>query len=277
VVLGPQATKARLQEAHGPRFLHIGTHGYFESLACTTKPEHTSFDNPLLKSGIALAGANACSSGNSSGLLTALEASSLDLYGTKLVVLSACQTGMGDVKAGDGVYGLRRALLLAGAETQVMSLWPVDETATTELMKAYYDALSRGGGRSEALRQVQLAMLHDPRWEHPYYWAGFIVSGADGALDDTAVVPDLQVHGLRGCACDLASSPGEDRWLAGLVSALGALLLAARRRSTANNIYLPAMATFSGNGLSQAVERGAGSLNSPPRAPSSRRRPVCAS
>jgi hypothetical protein len=200
-------------------------------MACTPKPEKASFENPLLKSGIALAGANACSSGDSHGLLTALEASSLDLYGTKLVVLSACQTGMGDVKAGDGVYGLRRALLLAGAETQVMSLWPVDESATTELMKAYYDALSKGGGRSEALRQVQLAMLHDPRWEHPYYWAGFIVSGADGALDGTAVMPDLHVHGLRGCACDLASSPGEDRWPAGLVSALGALLLAARRRS----------------------------------------------
>lgn len=165
-----------------------------------------------------------------SGQIRTVVVSGNGLIRTKLVVLSACQTGMGDVKAGDGVYGLRRALVLAGAETQVMSLWPVDESATTELMKSYYNSLSKGGGRSEALRQVQLAMLHDARWEHPYYWAGFLVSGADGALDDTAVAPDLRVHGLRGCACDLTSSPGEDRSPAGLVIALGALLLAARRR-----------------------------------------------
>src|SRR5206468_6839087 len=109
--------------------------------------------NPLLRSGLALAGANnGIPSG--SGVLTALEAAGLDLWGTKLVVLSACDTGVGEVKAGDGVYGLRRALVLAGAESQVMSLWAVSDRSTRDLVVGYYQALLRGAGRGEALRQV---------------------------------------------------------------------------------------------------------------------------
>src|SRR5206468_2188882 len=91
--------------------------------------------------------------------LTALEASGLDLWGTRLVVLSACETGLGDVQAGEGVYGLRRALVLAGSESQVMSLWQVSDAATRDLMVAYYKRLQAGEGRTEALRQVQLEML----------------------------------------------------------------------------------------------------------------------
>jgi CHAT domain-containing protein len=148
------------------------------------RPDDTAYElppvageNPLLRSGLALAGANL--TGNSSkvaGILTALEATGLDLWGTQLVVLSACETGVGDVHNGDGVYGLRRALVLAGSRTQVMSMWKVSDSATRDLMTGYYQRLLKGEGRSEAMRQEQLAMLKSTR-NHPFYWAAFIISG----------------------------------------------------------------------------------------------------
>src|SRR5262249_14716530 len=122
-------------------------------------------------------------SGDDDGVLTALEAAGLDLYGTKLVVLSACDTGVGEVKNGDGVYGLRRAFVLAGAETQVMSLWPVSDVGTRELMIDYYKRLLKGEGRGEALRLVRLKMLASHNRKHPYYWASFIQSGEWANLD----------------------------------------------------------------------------------------------
>jgi CHAT domain-containing protein len=110
-------------------------------------------------------------------VLTALEATALDLWGTKLVVLSACDTGVGEVKNGDGVYGLRRALFLAGTESQLMSLWPVSDHSTRELMAEYYKGLVQNAGRGEALRRVQLKMLRNKSRNHPYYWASFILAG----------------------------------------------------------------------------------------------------
>ena len=92
-------------------------------------------------------------------------------------MLSACETGVGKVTEGDGVHGLRRALVIAGAETLVMSLWQVDDKATRELMTGYYERLKAGEGRSEALRQVQLKMLRSERRSHPYYWASFVPTG----------------------------------------------------------------------------------------------------
>jgi CHAT domain-containing protein/tetratricopeptide (TPR) repeat protein len=225
-----QATKATLLKAHGPRLLHIGTHGFFEPITCSPTPDTTALTNPLLQSGIALAGANACASDHDDkGILTAFEAAGLDLYGTKLAVLSACQTGVGDAKAGDGVYGLRRALVLAGAETQVMSLWPIEGAATSTLLKAYYERLAKGEGRSEAMRQVQLAMLHTPGKEHPYYWAPFIVSGDDRTMEDKAVEPDLRVHPGGACTCRMGEEVPDDKpvWLA-VAAALGWM----RRRAT---------------------------------------------
>jgi CHAT domain-containing protein len=133
-------------------------------------------ESPLLRSGLALAGANEHKE-DDNGILTALEVTGLNLWGTKLVVLSACDTGVGEVKNGDGVHGLRRTLVLAGAETQVMSLWPVADRATRELMVSYYRKLQEGQERGEALRKVQLEMLKRVNRRHPYYWASFIQSG----------------------------------------------------------------------------------------------------
>jgi CHAT domain-containing protein len=191
VLTARQATKAALKQADAPLILHIATHGFFlqDEAAGAASPAagpssgtraiHASvkIDNPLLRSGLALAGANLTKGGDGDGILTALEASGLNLWGTKLVTLSACDTGVGEVKNGEGVYGLRRAFVLAGAETLVMTLWPVSDYVTREVMTAYYTGLKQGLGRREALRQAQLAMLKRQGRGHPFYWASFIQSG----------------------------------------------------------------------------------------------------
>ena len=140
-------------------------------------------ENPLMRSGLALAGANLTKGGGDDGVFTALEASSLNLWGTKVVTLSACETGVGEVRNGEGVYGLRRAFFLAGAETLAMSLWPVSDYITREMMTAYYSGLKQGLGRGEALRQAQLAMLARKNRRHPFYWASFIHAGEWASLD----------------------------------------------------------------------------------------------
>ena len=137
----------------------------------------------LARSGLALSGANLTKSGSQDGILTALEASTLNLWGTKLVTLSACDTGVGEVRNGEGVYGLRRAFFRAGTEALVMSLWPVSDRVTREMMTSYYRELKHGLGRGEALRQAQLAMMKRKGREHPFYWASFIQSGEWANLD----------------------------------------------------------------------------------------------
>ena len=137
---------------------------------------------PYIRSGLALAGFNRRRSGDQDGVLTALEAAGLDLQGTQLVVLSACETGLGDIANGEGVYGLRRAFVMAGAESQLLSLWSVSDDATKDLMVSYYQRLLGQESRSEAMRQSQLEMLNGQQYSHPYYWAAFIPSGNWQAL-----------------------------------------------------------------------------------------------
>ena len=136
------------------------------------------------------------------GILTALEASNIDLDGTRLVVLSACETGLGQVEMGDGVYGLRRALLVAGSQTQIMSLWKVDDNATRDLMIGFYGKLREGQGRGESLRQVQLKMLASKNYSHPYFWAAFIPSGNWTKMDFSIAAP--------AGAASSSSSPSND-------------------------------------------------------------------
>jgi CHAT domain-containing protein len=196
VLTADQATENTLKQTEAPRILHIATHGFF--LANVDRPEgndsrglvlvaadnapgsppQVAVENPLLRSGLALAGFNSRSSGSEDGVLTALEASTLNLFGTQLVVLSACDTGLGDIANGEGVYGLRRAFAIAGAESQLLSLWQVDDFGTQSLMARYYENLTAGMGRSGALRAVQLEMIDSQsRYAHPYYWAAFILAG----------------------------------------------------------------------------------------------------
>jgi CHAT domain-containing protein len=113
-------------------------------------------------------------------LVTALELAGLDLWGTQLVVLSACDTGRGDIQLGEGVYGLRRAFLAAGAETVVTSLWKVSDQVTKELMEGYYRHLLEGHGRTSALREAMRRLrLEHP---HPHFWAAFTALGRDAPL-----------------------------------------------------------------------------------------------
>jgi len=206
--LGAEATKERLLRLPPPGILHLATHGFFledapqpaasravgHFGALGEGPQAPSPPDPLLRSGLVLAGARApVLSGSSpaqplseSALVTALELAGLDLWGTQLVVLSACDTGRGDVKLGQGVYGLRRAFLVAGAETVVMSLWKVNDETTRELMELYYRNLLEGQGRATALREAMRA-LRSTRPE-PYHWAPFIVLGRDAPL--RALAPD---------------------------------------------------------------------------------------
>jgi CHAT domain-containing protein len=201
---GEQATENAIKQLQNPKILHIATHGFFLSDVELVAPPDFSIgtflqdkrgigveprpgaisssptgntENPLLRSGIALTGFNPRKSGSEDGVLTALEAAGLNLSGTKLVVLSACETGLGDATNGQGVYGLRRALAMAGTESQLISLWKVDDFGTKDLMVSYYKRLMNNVGRSEALRQTQLEMLKNPDYQHPYYWAAFIPSG----------------------------------------------------------------------------------------------------
>ena len=192
LISGAAATETAVKGAAAPEILHIATHGFFLEDTdskpgyrpeAITRPIGLMLDNPLLRSGLAFAGANLKTGEKDDGILTALEASGLNLWGTKLVVLSACDTGLGEIRNREGVYGLRRAFSIAGAESLVMSLWPVSDRVTKELMVGYYKNLKSGMGRGEALRQVQLAMLKNPTRRHPYYWASFIQSGEWANLD----------------------------------------------------------------------------------------------
>ncbi len=202
---GAKATEGALKALHGPKILHLATHGFFlddepppkarGAAAAPAAPAalvgafgaqpqvvQQGAENPLLRSGLALAGANKLQSGNEDGILTSMEASGLDLWGTKLVVLSACDTGNGKVTNGEGVYGLRRALVIAGAESLVMSLWQVDDLATRDLMAGYYRRLEAGEARSNALRDVQREIAARPKYAHPYYWAAFVAEGDNSPI-----------------------------------------------------------------------------------------------
>ncbi|HSE96657.1 MAG TPA: CHAT domain-containing protein, partial [Blastocatellia bacterium] len=196
------ATEKALKQMVPHAILHIATHGFFleDLLINSSQPSSRGLfirgdrrdeaaasemviGNQLLRAGLAMTGANLHRSGEDDGVLTALEVAGLNLWGTKLVVLSACDTGVGTVRNGEGVFGLRRALVLAGSETQVMSLWPVSDEGTRDLMIGYYRGLQAGQGRSEALRQILLNILKSDDRKHPYYWASFIQSGEWGSLD----------------------------------------------------------------------------------------------
>ena len=195
---GSEATETRLKALHGPEILHLATHGFFLGDQGAAPPagdvsraretggagSTTPDENPLLRSGLALAGANKLSSHDEDGIVTAMEASGLDLWGTKLVVLSACETGVGKVTNGEGVYGLRRALIIAGAESLVMTLWQVDDMATRDLMAGFYTRLRARTPTSSALRATQLDIAARHNYAHPYYWASFLPAGNNARIEE---------------------------------------------------------------------------------------------
>ncbi len=202
--VGDQALESYFKHMPAPRVLHIATHGFFlpdkTPSGTDAKPELDESEetrggagfsrlremrDPMRRSGIVLAGANAMEenyrAGIDDGLVTAEEIALMDLHGTELVVLSACETGLGDVRLGDGVFGLRRAFLFAGARTLVTSLFEVPDIETRALMKSFYQELAKGTGKLDALHKAKLALkaerLAKNEAAHPFFWASFILIG----------------------------------------------------------------------------------------------------
>ena len=175
---GRQALEEVAKKLKSPYRVHFATHGFF--MDGSFSPGR--IENTLIGSGIVLAGAGSKPvKGRDDGILTALEISGIPLYGTDLVVLSACETGVGEILCGEGVFGLRRVFQLAGARTVVMSLWSVPDDQTRELMVDYYRRMKRGEGKSEALRNAELAIMAARRKAqgaaHPFFWSAFISAG----------------------------------------------------------------------------------------------------
>jgi len=185
VLSGAEATESVVTTAlSGKAVAHIATHGFFATGDCKSALEHGAGYDPMLLSGLVLAGANrpVDALAVEDGILTAAEVATHDMSGTRLVVLSACETGLGEVVTGQGVLGLRRAFTIAGAQTLIMSLWAVPDEDTAALMDGLYMRHLRRKGMSapDALRAAQLALLARQRRdgdEHPVRWAGFIASG----------------------------------------------------------------------------------------------------
>ncbi|MEJ1239994.1 CHAT domain-containing tetratricopeptide repeat protein [Chryseolinea sp. T2] len=182
------ASESNLKVANSPTVMHIATHGYFlkdVEVTGTGFGVHmeNATENPLLRSGLILTGGGKTVNGqqepslrsNDNGVLTAYEAMNLNLQGTSLVVLSACETGLGEVKAGEGVYGLQRAFQVAGAEALVMSLWKVDDAATQLLMTNFYTSWIKLGDKHKAFKQAQLQLM--AKYKEPYYWGAFVMMG----------------------------------------------------------------------------------------------------
>ncbi|GAB5466185.1 MAG: CHAT domain-containing protein [Candidatus Kapaibacteriales bacterium] len=185
-----EASEQTIKKVNSPGILHIATHGYFidddDAKLETGKVFGTDIENalvnPLLRSGLLFSGATDYINFDGSeyyddenGMFTALEASQLDLHDTKLVVLSACETGLGKIVNGEGVMGLQRSFQVAGADYVIMSLWTVSDNATQKLMTSFYSNLMQSQNITASFRQAQLDVKSE--FEDPYYWGAFVVVG----------------------------------------------------------------------------------------------------
>jgi CHAT domain-containing protein len=186
---GANATEEKVKAVNSPGILHLATHGYFlEDLGKMETNKVLGVDiaaakeNPLLRCGLLFANCEnvfedgyRAAANSENGVLTAFEAMSMNLDKTDLVVLSACETGLGAVKQGEGVYGLQRAFLIAGAKSIIMSLWTVSDEATMQLMTLFYTAYAKTGNKfqafSEAIKKLKI------KYKEPYYWSAFIMTG----------------------------------------------------------------------------------------------------
>lgn len=177
-----------LKTAYNPRVLQIATHGLFLEDVYLGNKEIFGFqtkevvENPLLRSGLFFTGAgnylksdSTKTIGDENGLLTAYEAMNLDLDKTELVVLSACETGEGDINNGEGVFGLRRAFQQAGAKSVIMSLWEVNDEATQKLMSSFYSKWVTGMPKRKAFSEAQQEVRK--QFPEPYYWGAFVMVG----------------------------------------------------------------------------------------------------
>ncbi len=181
LLLGRKASEGAIKALHAPRVLHLATHGFYLDAQEGETPR------PLTRAGLALAGANLAGNGpdGEDGILYALEVLGLDLQGTELVTLSACDTGQGELDSSEGVYGLARAFRIAGARYVLMTLWPLNDALAQAFMSDFYqDWLSHPGEHpAAALRRTQLAFINSPdaKRRQPRHWAPYVLveSGLD--------------------------------------------------------------------------------------------------
>jgi len=203
ILKGPDASESAFkQNARGVRLIHVATHGFFLNETCESalssrrgvglitplheKSPKSRIENPLVLSGLALAGANKRGEADpavNDGILTSQEIGVLDLSGVEWAVLSACDTGVGKIETGEGVVGLRRCFEVAGAQTLIMSLWPVEDNATKKWMKQLYSArFSDGHDTANAVRAACLNTLNARRKAgdstNPFYWGAFVAAGS---------------------------------------------------------------------------------------------------
>lgn len=185
---GTEATEDNFKsEAPGNRVIHVATHAYYLPSDCQSagyEGDYVTWENPLLRSGLFFAGANlhgegADSAGVDDGVLTAYEVSAMNLEGTELAILSACETGLGELQTGEGVYGLRRAFQMAGVRTLVTTLWPVADESTAEFMTRLYDRKDETW--PEWMQKIQTDKINELREQglpdHPIEWGAFSVIG----------------------------------------------------------------------------------------------------
>lgn len=190
-VMQKNATEESLKMVNNPYILHIATHGYFleqetgdaeDTRAFGIEPMK-AYENPLLRSGLLLAGADRTvnemntkeTKENDDGILNAFEAMVLNLDNTDMVILSACQTGLGEIVNGEGVYGLQRSFQIAGASSIITSLWEVSDEGTQDLMSAFYKYWLASGNKHDAFHKAQLEIKE--KYKYPFYWGAFVLVG----------------------------------------------------------------------------------------------------
>jgi CHAT domain-containing protein/Tfp pilus assembly protein PilF len=205
-LLGEDATEGKVRErASEAGILHLAAHGFYNPVAPLSSLVALAPDDPSAGSGQAAY----------DGWLTVGEVYGLDLSHADLVVLSACQTNLGELSEGDELVGLTRAFIFAGTPTVVASLWSVDDESTALLMERFYTHLRGGMGKAKSLRQAQLEVREE--YPNPYYWAGFVLSGDGGEVSELQTSEGAEEHENQGV--EEATSP----W--GWPSLVGALLV----------------------------------------------------
>lgn len=181
------ATKNNLLSINSPSILHIATHGFFiendsDNTYLTSLQKDKTYVNPYLKCGLLFSGCGAFINNvysnniSDNGIITAADILNLDLTGTDLVVLSACQTGLGDVRDGEISYSLQRAFQIAGAKSVIMSMWNVDDLATQIFMTKFYDSLLSGKNKRDALKDAQDYLIAKTKYKSAKYWAPFVLT-----------------------------------------------------------------------------------------------------
>ncbi|MEL6562295.1 MAG: CHAT domain-containing tetratricopeptide repeat protein, partial [Bacteroidota bacterium] len=184
--LDSEALEEKVKSISKPTILHIATHGFFKDGDPVTNKTEGSL--PMLSSGLVFAGVSdyyqlSDRRDKEDGILTAYECSTLDLAQTELVVLSACETGLGHLSNGEGVYGLQRGLKISGAKSVMMSLWKVNDLISQELMTTFYQEWMRTGNKLAAFRNAQQKLKE--KYPHPYHWGGFVLIGENTILKDS--------------------------------------------------------------------------------------------